>query len=278
MRKGGQDRMGIKIGFLGAGRIARALAQGLLRDRENSWDLVASTRTRESGEAFVKAVPRARLYPQERNRELVQESDIVFLCVKPREVVGVLRQVRPATVGKWIVSVAAGVSLASMVEEVDPSARILRAMPNLPSLVGQGVTPYCLGPGWSASDREQAKKLLERFGVAVELEERFFPLVTVLAGCGPAYFCAFLIPLLEFATERGLSAPEARRMLLSTFSGAAELLKQTELDPAEVVHESRTPGGITNAAITVLEQKEWQATLRSALDAAWSRAKTLEES
>jgi len=266
-----------RVAFLGAGRIARALAGGLLRNEEDSWELVASTRTRESGENFGRAVPQAHLYPEERNRDLVQESQIIFLCVKPQEVRGVLQQIRPATAGKWIVSVAAGISLAAMAAEVAPSARLLRAMPNLPSLLGQGVTPYCLGPGWGADDRERAKKLLQRFGEAVEIDERFFPLLTVLVGCGPAYFCAFLAPLFRFAAEAGLPAAETRRMLLATFSGTAELLKQTNLDPAEAVQESRTPGGITHAALTILEEKEWQETLRRALDAAWSRAKTLEK-
>ncbi|MDD4932111.1 MAG: pyrroline-5-carboxylate reductase [Methylacidiphilaceae bacterium] len=269
--------MRTRVGFLGAGRIARALAGGLLRSEGDSWELVASTRTRESGEGFGKAVPQARLYSEERNCDLVRESDIVFLCVKPQEVPGVLRQIQPATAGKWIVSVAAGVSLAALVAEAAPSARVIRAMPNLPVLIGRGVIPYCLGPGWDAGDREGAKKLLRRFGEAVEIDEKLFPLATVLAGCGPAYFCAFLAPLLRFAAESGLPGSEARRMLLSTFSGTAELLRQTDLDPNEAVQESRTPGGITHAALTVLEQREWPETLRRALDAALRRAKTLEE-
>ncbi|VVM06217.1 partial pyrroline-5-carboxylate reductase, partial [Methylacidimicrobium tartarophylax] len=89
--------MRTRVAFLGAGRIARALAGGLLRNEEDSWELVASTRTWESGEKFGKAVPQARLYPEERNRDLVQESEIIFLCVKPQEVRGVLQQIRPAT-------------------------------------------------------------------------------------------------------------------------------------------------------------------------------------
>ncbi|WP_018290837.1 pyrroline-5-carboxylate reductase [Verrucomicrobium sp. 3C] len=269
--------MKTRVGFLGAGRIARALAGGLLRGEKDSWELVASTRTRESGEDFGKAIPQARLYPEERNPDLVRESQIIFLCVKPQEVCGILRQIRPATADKWIISVAAGISLATMAAELAPSARILRAMPNLPSLLGRGVTPYCLGPGWGADDRERAKKLLQRFGEAVEVDEKLFPLLTVLVGCGPAYFCAFLAPLFRFAVESGLPAPEARRMLLSTFSGTADLLQQTNLDPVEAVRESRTPGGITHAALTILEEREWQETLRRALDAAWNRAKTLEE-
>ncbi len=268
--------MRTKVGFLGAGRIARALAGGLVRG-EDSWELFASSRTREGGEAFRKVLPQARLYPEERNRDLVRESDIVFLCVKPQEALGVLRQIRPVTAGKWIVSVAAGVSLAAIVSEVDPSARVVRAMPNLPSLIGQGVIPYCLGSGWEAADREWAQRLLKRFGYAVELEERLFPLATALIGCGPAYFCAFLAPLLRFAAESGLRTAEARGMVLATVSGAAALLKQSEVDPLEVVQESRTPGGITNAALSVLEEEGWQETLRRALDAAWSRAKALEE-
>lgn len=269
--------MRTRVGFLGGGRIARALAGGLMQRGEGLWSLAVSTRTRESGETFGKAIPQARVYTRERNGDLVRESDIVFLCVKPQEVCGVLRQIRPVTADKWIVSVAAGVSLATMVAELDSSARILRAMPNLPSLIGQGVTPYCFGPGWGPDDRESAKKLLQQFGEAVEIDEKFFPLATVLSGCGPAYFCAFLVPVLRFVKEAGLPSSEARRMLLSTFSGAAELLKRTELDPGEVVEESRTPGGITNAALAVLEERGWQETLRSALEAAWSRARALEE-
>lgn len=277
LRANWSDMMTTRVGFVGAGRIARALAGGLVRGGKGGWELLASTRTRESGEDFRKAIPQARLYPEEQNRDLVQESDVVFLCVKPREAVGVLRQIRTVTAGKRIISVAAGLSVAAMASELDPAARIVRAMPNLPSLIGQGVIPYCLGPGWEPGDQEQIKRLLERLGEAVEIEEHFFALATVLAGCGPAYFCAFLAPVLRFAAESGLPAAEARQMLLTTFSGTVELLRQTPLDPAEVVQESRTPGGITNAALSVLEEKGWQETLRRALDAAWSRAKTLEE-
>ncbi|MGD9896179.1 MAG: pyrroline-5-carboxylate reductase family protein [Candidatus Methylacidiphilaceae bacterium] len=269
--------MRIKIGFLGAGRIARALAGGLMRSEENAWDLVASTRTRESAEAFGKAVPNARLFPEERNRELAQESDIIFVCVKPQEVPGVLRQIRPVTAGKWLVSVAAGVSLATVVGEVDARARVIRAMPNLPSLIGQGVIPYCFGPGWLSGDRERAKRLLLGLGEAVEIEENFFPQLTVLAGCGPAYFCAFLVPFFRFGVESGLPAAATRQILLSTFSGAAKLLQQTNLDPVDVVQESRTPGGITGVALQVLEEGGWQETLSRALDAAWSRAKQMED-
>lgn len=269
--------MRTRVGFLGAGRIARALATGLVRSGEADWDLAASTRTRESAEAFGKAIPQARLYPAERNREVVQESDIVFLCVKPQEVVSVLREIGPMTAGKSIVSVAAGISIAAMAAEADPSARIVRAMPNLPSLIGRGVTAYCLGPGWESFERERMRRLLERFGLALEVEESLFPAVTVLAGCGPAYFCAFLAPLLRFAAQSGLPEEKARPMLLATFSGSTELLRQAALDPDEVVQESRTPGGITHAALSVLEERGWQETLRLALEAAWSRAKALEK-
>ncbi|WP_202213111.1 pyrroline-5-carboxylate reductase [Methylacidimicrobium sp. AP8] len=268
--------MKTRIGFLGGGRIARALAGGLIQGGKDSWVLAASTRTRESGEAFRKAVPEARLYPEERNRELVEQSDIVFLCVKPPEAPGVLRQVGAVTGGKWIVSVAAGLSLAKIASLVASSARIVRAMPNLPVRIGSGVIPYCLGPGWEDRNREEIRNLLGRFGEAIEIEEPLFPLATVLAGCGPAYYCAFLACMLRFAEESGLPAQEACGMLLATASGAIELLKQTDLDPAEVVAESRTPGGITHAALSVLEQEGWHEALRRALAAAWHRAKSLE--
>ncbi len=267
-----------KYGFVGAGRMATALAgalveAGLVEGRE----LVASDPNSDVRLAFSAAVPGAVIGGE--NNKVFSSADTVVLAVKPQVMADVLsdfsveRGVEPL-----VVSIAAGVPLAKIETALGPSARVVRVMPNTPCLVGLGASGYSGGRQATAADLTAVGDMLSAVGVAVELPERLLDAVTGLSGSGPAFVYTMIEALSDGGVAAGLPRDVAHLLAAQTVAGAAQMVLATDRHPAQLREAVTSPGGTTTAGLEALEQAGMRAAFVAAVKAAAARSRELGQS
>jgi pyrroline-5-carboxylate reductase len=263
-----------RIGFVGAGAMAEALAGGLLAAGVAPERLCASDVDPERRRAFAA---RLGVAAHASNAETARRSDVIVVAVKPDLVPAVLAGLRaeaPSETARALwVSLAAGVPLAALEAGLGAGARIVRAMPNTPALVRAGATGFAGNAAATPADRALARALFESVGVAWEAPgEALLDAVTGLSGSGPAYLYAFLEALIEAGTAVGLPAEAAAALAKQTVYGAAKLALESERSPAELRRQVSSPGGTTLAGLARLEAGGFAAAVADAVAAATRRA------
>ena len=268
---------GLRIGFLGAGAMGEALAGGLLAAGVGADRLRAADPAPARRQAVAQALGIA---VDEDNAAVVRESDVVVLAVKPAAVagvIGVLRGELGADLARplWV-SIAAGVSIAKLAAELPAGARIVRAMPNTPTLVREGATAYVTSTEATAADRAVAHAVFESVGLAWQAaDEALLDAVTGLSGSGPAYVFVFLEALADAGVRAGLPRDAAHRLACQTVLGAARLALESGLHPGELKDRVTSPGGTTIAGLARLEAGGLRAAVHDAVEAATRRAREL---
>jgi len=262
------------IGFLGAGKMAEALARGLL-DRKLAppgrillSDVDPARRAHVAGELGVRVV--------EANSEMIEGADIVVVALKP----GVVRQVLPGlaaaiTPGKLVVSIAAGITLAELEAALAGGTRVVRVMPNTPCLVGEGASAFALGSSASEADGELVAQILGSVGLCLRLPEAMLDAVTGLSGSGPAFVAVVVDALADGGVLCGLKRDDALRLAAQTVLGAARFLLATGKHPGELKDMVASPGGTTIAGLRALEAGGLRAALIAAVGAAAKRSEEL---
>lgn len=265
----------MKIGFVGAGKMARALAGGLVRGGIARGDkITCSSRSAESGRAFLSLVPGARWTHD--TAGLMQTNELIILALKPQQFAEALPPLREASAGKLVLSLAAGVTLAKIGAWLHPTARLVRAMPNTPMQIGRGASVYAAGTGATDNDLALVEKILTSAGKAWRVDESQIDAVTALSGSGPAYVFHFLDALTRAAIPLGLDEKLARELALQTVLGSAELAAQSPLTPHELAAQVKSPRGTTLAGCAVLEENDALNDLMArTLAAAKARAEAL---
>jgi pyrroline-5-carboxylate reductase len=171
-----------------------------------------------------------------------------------------------------MVSVAAGYPIARIVRRLGASTRIVRAMPNTPSIIGEGITALACDTGLSAEDRGAVLALFEAVGKVVEVEERLMDAVTGLSGSGPAYMYLMVEALADGGVKMGLPRPTAAALAAHTVAGAAQMVVLSREHPAVLKDRVASPGGTTIAGLHTLERGRMRAALISAVEAATRRS------
>lgn len=208
------------------------------------------------------------------NRGVVRQSDVILLCVKPRDMPSVLEEIGGDAAGKLVISIAAGIP-TGLVEGRLAGARVARAMPNLPCLVGEGASAYALGKTANESDAAVVTSLFGSVGKVVRVKEELLDAVTALSGCGPAYFYEAIDALAEAGERAGLPRDIARALAAQTCLGAGRMVEKTGLSPEELIAQVATPGGATEAGMKELKSAKFREALANAFKAAAKRAKEL---
>jgi len=260
----------VNVGLIGAGHIARALAEGWSRpDVPGPPSLVFfdvdAAKARELAVATGGAAAATAA-------ELVAESDLVIVAVHPQHVEGVLRDIGAAVGERPVVSVAAGVTLARLQAALPTGVRVARVMPNVAAALGQGLfmlVPGTLGPGVA-----EIEDLFALAGDVVEVDEALFDAATAVAGCMPGIIAYLVGAFAAAGVAHGLAEDMAVRLAISGVHGAAAIVAR-EGDPAAVIAAAATPGGMTAAAIETFEEHELALTVDDAVAAAIARAKEL---
>jgi pyrroline-5-carboxylate reductase len=264
----------MKLAFIGAGKMAAALARGVIEARLcAAGDIRASARTAASREAFTLATDIILVSGD--NRAAAAGADAVFLCVKPAATLAVLSELAPVLGDALIVSIAAGVSLADLQAAAGPGTPVIRAMPNTPALVRRGATAYALGDSATASHAALAGQVFGALGDAHQVDEKLINAVNGLSGSGPAYVFLVIEALADGGVLMGLPRPLAASLAAQTVLGAAEMVRQTGRHPADLREAVASPGGTTIAALEFLEQAGLRAALMGAVRAATEKAEMM---
>jgi pyrroline-5-carboxylate reductase len=268
---------GLRIALLGAGAMGEALAAGLLRAGVPAERLHAT----DPDPARRKALEAGRgVRCGSDPGEAVAEADLVVLAVKPGVVAGALRALAPLgrerlTRPLWI-SIAAGLPLTALASELPAGARIVRAMPNTPALVGEGATAYVANAATTPADRVAARALFESVGMAWEApDEALLDAVTGLSGSGPAYVFVMLEALADAGVRMGLPRDAASALATQTVLGAATLARQSGRHPAALKDQVASPGGTTISGLERLEAGGFRSALFEAVAAATRRSREL---
>jgi pyrroline-5-carboxylate reductase len=242
----------MKIGFLGAGSMATALARGLGEPA-----LVFDVRE-DRATALAEAV-RGRAVGSA--HELAERADVVVLAHKPAH----LKEAAEGVSGtaKAIASIVAATPIARL-EEVYPETPVYRFIPNIPVEVGRGVLCYVPGTLADEGPRDELLQLLGRSGSVIELDEPLLEPATALMSCGPAFLALIVEALADAGSRHGLDPDQARRLVVETMAGSAAYLDANGLDAEELRSRVATPGGLTEQGLRLLEERG----LRDALDGA----------
>lgn len=264
----------IKVGFLGAGKMAAALASGFVRAGLSApAELIASDVSAAAREAFAKATGgRTTAF----NPEVAQEADVLILAVKPDQIDEVLRELGPVLEDRHlVVSIAAGVPLGRLESSLAPGSRVVRVMPNTPALVGQSASGFAVGQAATSEDAAVVARLLNAVGVAYQVKESLLDAVTGLSGSGPAYVYMMIEALSDGGVAAGLPRDVATKLAAQTLLGSARMVLETDLHPGALKDMVTSPGGTTIEGVHELEKGGLRATLMNAVRAAAEKAKKL---
>ena len=266
------------IAILGAGSMGGAILQGLVRSGRAP-RIVVTNRTAAKAadlEGLAGVTSLALEQDPAANTTAAAGADIVLIGVKPVMVPDLLREIAPVLrPGVIVVSLAAGVTLATFASIVGDDVAVVRSMPNTPAVVGKAVTGIAAGPAASAADVALVRELFETCGVVIELAEDQIDALGTISGSGPAYVFLLIEDLTEAARGKGFSDADARLMAEQTFIGAAALLDATREDPAELRRRVTSPKGTTERAIAVLPGANLAGIFAEATDAALARSREL---
>jgi pyrroline-5-carboxylate reductase len=262
------------VAILGAGSMGEILAEGLLRAGWETSNIVMAARREE----------RAREAERRTGIETVLDAaaaaggrDVVVVAVKPRDVDALLGQVRDVVeAGQVLISLAAGVPVAVFESYVEGVA-VIRAMPNTPAAVDEGMTAYCPGKHASAEALALADMVLAAVGDTIQLSEDLLDAVTAVSGTGPAYVFLLAEALTEAAIREGLPHHAAEKLVIQTLRGAGALLSVSDKSAFRLRAEVTSPGGTTAAAMHELEDGGFRALMERAVRAAAQRSRELGE-
>jgi pyrroline-5-carboxylate reductase len=266
--------LGKKIAVIGAGNMGEALVAGLLAAKAaapgalHATDVVAERLDR------VKA--RYGVCVGTDNRAAAWWAEIVILAVEPQVLDHVLDDLRGVLTGaQLILSVAAGYPLARIAAHLTPGARVIRCMPNTPSVVQAGVSALAWGAQVTADDERLARAVFESVGRVVVVEERLMDVVTGLSGSGPAYIFLIIEALADGGVKMGLPRDAALELAAQTVFGAAQMALETGEHPGRLKDKVTSPGGTTVAGLHALERGRLRASLMDAVEAAARRSQEL---
>lgn len=260
--------------MVGGGVMGRTVTAGLLRAGHSAEQVLLCGRDPEraaatAAELGVTNAPTA---------EAVPGADVVVLAVKPQDMDAALGQVRPAlTAGTVVLSLAAGIPLAFLQARLPQGTAVVRAMPNTPSQVGQGMSAISPDPHCTSEQVELARGVLASTGLVTTLPERYQDAVTAISGSGPAYLFFVVESMIESGVHLGLPRSTATELVVQTLFGAATMLKETGEHPTMLREMVSSPGGTTVAAMRELEDHKVRAAFLSAMEAAARRSKDLSD-
>ena len=256
--------MGIKVGFIGLGNMGTPLLKGVIRSGVVLPDeLYIFDVNRSMGEALAKDTG---VRMAQDNIELVRECDYIVLAVKPVYIKQVLEEIKDIfTVEKVLVSIAVGITSKTLKAVLGDDKKIVRTMPNLPVLVGEGMTLVCFDKNLSDGEKAIVKSLFEGSGKVEELEERLMSEVTSLTGSSPAYIFLLIEAMADGAVLQGIPRKMAYILASQAVLGSAKMVLETGLHPAELKDQVCSPAGTTIEAVQALEKNNFRYTIMEAM-------------
>lgn len=266
----------LTLAFIGGGTMAEAMIRGLLEKKLVPPSRIVATGPRRERRAELTKTYGVRVVAS--NVEAAREADVVVLSVKPQVIPTVMRELSgKLRDGQLVLSIAAGTTLHALTGGLEHAA-VVRAMPNTPAQVGEGITVWCATPKVVAAQREQAREILGALGVEVFAEdEELVDMATAVSGTGPTYVFLLMEALVDAAVHLGFSRRVAEQLVLQTVEGSAAFARQSGKHLAELRNQVTSPGGTSAAAIYQLEKGSLRTILSKAIYAAYQRTRELGE-
>lgn len=264
----------LTVGFIGAGRMATALAQGLISSEFVSADSVVATDVVPAALDVFAEQTSARVV--ESTSAVVNDCDVLFLAVKPQQMQQVLDGLTTMLEDRHlIISIAAGLQLSVYESALGTNRRIIRVMPNTPCLVGECAAGFSVGGSATPEDSKLVEAMLTTVGVAVQVDEKLLDAVTGLSGSGPAYAYQIIEAMSDGGVRVGLPRDIATKLAAQTLLGAAKMVLETGQHPGALKDAVTSPGGTTIAGVHALESGGLRGTLINAVQAATGRSREL---
>jgi pyrroline-5-carboxylate reductase len=259
----------MKIAFLGGGNLATALIGGLVA---RGFDARAISVIELSPAARERLAEKYRVHIAAAPDAAVQGSDTLVLAVKPQDMRSALASMGSAVSGKLVVSVAAGIRLDALSRWLGGHRKIVRAMPNTPSLIGAGIAGLYADPAVSGEERKRAEDILRAVGEVVWLaDERLIDPVTAVSASGPAYVFWFIEQMAASAEALGIPKADALKLAKEMVLGAAKLAASSPETPETLRKNVTSKGGTTEAALKVFDAEKMAERLHRAVEAASKR-------
>lgn len=262
------------VSFIGSGVMAEAMIKGLITQKLlNADQIVAADPNADRGAELVE---RYGLRYTADNQEAAHGADILILAIKPQMLAHVVPQLRRvAHDAKMILSILAGVRIRTIADGLlNPS--IVRAMPNTPAQIGQGITVWTATGEVPEAMRAHAKGLLGALGEELYMDdEKYLDMATALSGTGPAYVFLFMEAMIDAGVHMGFSRKDAERLVLHTMRGSVDYALQSSLHPAQLRNQVTSPGGTSAEAIYQMEKGGLRTVLSRSIWAAYQKSVAL---
>lgn len=266
--------MNKKIGFIGAGKMAQAMIEGILKSKmipkEN---IIASSKTEGTIEEIKSNY---QIITTNHNQEVARFSDILIIAVKPDQHSKVIDEIKNYINHECtIITIAAGITLADIEKEFGYSVKAVRTMPNTPSLVGEGMSAICSNERLSEEEILEVERLFHTFGKTERLDEKLMDAVPAISGSSPAYVYMLIEAMADGGVKQGIPRDKAYRLAAQAVLGAAKMVLETDSHPGELKDNVCTPGGATIEAVAELEKRQFRGSVLAAMESCTEKVKSL---
>jgi len=265
--------------ILGCGSMGTAILAGMVKGHVKPEKIKVTAKRTESAAALAKkfhVTAYSTDYQPNANSLAVEGAQIVLLAVKPAYITQVLDEIKHVlSEDALVISVAAGVTTATMEQFVSSKVSVVRAMPNTPALINKGLTGISAGSRVSAEQLKSAQELFDGVGKTIVIPEEKIDALSTISGSGPAYVFYFIEEFIKTSIAMGFSQEEAYLLVSETFAGASDLLVSSQKDPADLRRQVTSPNGTTMRAVAVLEEGNLHDLFLKATNSALARAKEI---
>ncbi|MFB3169203.1 pyrroline-5-carboxylate reductase [Neobacillus sp. 179-C4.2 HS] len=267
--------MNKKIGFIGAGKMAQAMLEGILKSKmipkEN---IIASAKTEGTLE---KIESNYQIRTTQNNQDVARFADILILAVKPDQHSNVIQEIKNNVHSdSIIITIAAGITLDDIEREFGINVKAVRTMPNTPSFVGEGMTAICSNERLNEEEVLEVELLFHTFGKTERLDERLMDAVPAISGSSPAYVYMMIEAMADGGVKQGIPRDKAYRLAAQAVLGAAKMVLETDRHPGELKDNVCTPGGATIEAVAELEKRQFRGSVLAAMESCTRKVKSLQ--
>jgi len=267
-----------RLGIAGTGNMAEAILKGILSSGVLNPEEITALEKNPQRAAFIENSYKIKF--QQSFRDLVIHSEYILISVKPTDIGSLLEEITsPADIKNSVfISIAAGVPIIFFEKKLPGNTAVIRVMPNTPALIGKGISVISCSRHAKEADIDFVKKITGSIGQYIILDEKLQNAVTAVSGSGPAYFFLFCRFLTESAIKLGIDRENAEKLVTHTASGASELLKEYKSDSQYLIKMVASPGGTTEAALSVFESEGLGNIIEKAAGHAYNRAVQIQDS
>lgn len=262
------------IGFIGAGKMAQAMIEGILNSNKVSPEHIMASATTEK--TLDKINTQYRILTTKNNTDVAKFADLLILAVKPDLHSTIIEMIKnEVKKDVIIVTIAAGITLDDVEMFFGRKIKAIRTMPNTPSLVGEGMCVICPNVHVNKNELEKVEELFQSFGKTERLEEKLMNAVPAISGSSPAYIYMAIEALADGGVRQGIPREKAYRLAAQAVLGAAKMVLETGIHPGELKDNVCTPGGATIEAIASLEKNHFRGAILSAMESCTDKVKSL---